>query len=217
MKSAWWDSKMSASAHHLGQSERGTTSVEFGLTASVVIVLVLGIAEFALAYWQWNAAAKAAQLGARLAAVSDPVDSTFKNITGLDSAQPGDPMPAFDEIVCHGGLGECNGESERFDREAMEAIVYGPNASAECPNNPGRYPPMCRVFSRIKPENVVISYSHSGLGFAGRPGGPVPTITLRLEDVTYDFILLHRLFGSGTIMPDFATTVTGESLSSTVE
>lgn len=195
-----------------GPAETGTTSVEFGLTISIFMLVLLAVAEFALAYWQWNAAAKAAQLGARFAAVSDPVDRSLKAMSGLGSAQPGDPMPFF-EVTCRGDSGTCNGNSSRYDASAMAAIVFGSGNTA-CPAGPQPYPPMCQVLGRVAPENIVISYTQTGLGFAGRPDGPVPTITLRLEDLRYDFIVLDRLIGSGTIMPNFITTVTGESLSS---
>lgn len=190
----------------------GATSVEFGLVGGLFIVMMLGAAEFALAYWQWNAAAKAVQVGARLAAVSDPVDNTLKSITGLDVADPGDPMPAYDDIVCRGAEEACNGDTDRYDSAAMEAIVYGPG-NAGCAQDSQGYPTMCRIFPRIGTENVVVSYVHTGLGFAGRPGGPVPTITVELRDVEYDWILLNRLFDADRIlMPGFKTSVTGEDL-----
>lgn len=203
---------MTRGAHRFATASRGTTSVEFSLVATLFMLLLLGVAEFSLAFWQWNAASKAAQLGARLAAVSDPVAAELTSMTGLAAdVNPGDPMPHY-AVECRGQTQSCSVGD--YDDVAMATIVYG-RGNASCPVAPQPYPPMCQLFARVTPENIVISYEHTGLGFAGRPGGPVPTITLRLEDVAYDFILLNRLLGAGMIMPSFTTTVTGESLSST--
>lgn len=199
-------------ARHFRCSEDGATSVEVALTSTVFVFVMVGVGEFALAYWQWNSGAKAAQLGARLAAVSDPVAADLKHLTGLSSyVSAGDPMPDF-ERVCDGRTKTCS--DGEYDPDAMAAIVYG-RGNASCPDSPQPLPPMCRILPRIGPENVVITYVNSGLGFAGRPGGPVPIITLEIHDVHFDFMLLDRLLGAEEIlMPTFRTTVTGEDLSS---
>jgi hypothetical protein len=204
---------MIRSIRGLCRSAEGATSVEFALSGGLFIIVMLGVGEFAMAYWQWNAAAKATHVGARLAAVSDPVAADLRQMTGLSAdVAPGDPMPFF-ERICDGRTKTCtDGE---YDPVAMSTIVYG-RGNASCPADPQPLPPMCSILPRVGPENVVVTYTNSGLGFAGRPGGPVPTITLELQNIEYDFVLLDRIFGAaGTIMPSFRTTVTGEDLSST--
>lgn len=209
-----WASETSANRRPFSASDSGAVSVEFGLTLTVFMLVLLAAAEFALGYWQWNAASKAVQLGARLAAVTDPVAAELRTLTGLSSGvNPGDPMPFF-EIECRGAMQSCT--TGAYDAAAMATIVFGRGNDA-CPEEPRPYPPMCQLFRRVTPENVVISYVHTGLGFAGRPGGPVPTITLRLEDVVYDSVVLRRLLGDAVMMPAFTTTVTGENLSSTAQ
>ena len=54
---------------------------------------------------------------------------------------------------------------------------------------------MCQIFSRIKPENVVVEYVHTGLGYAGRPGGPIPTIRLQPDRAQLRFPDPERLHG----------------------
>ena len=63
----------------------------------IMFVFVLGSVDFLMAMYQWNAAAKAVQIGARIAAVSDPVAGELDAITGLEGgATPGTyPPPAF--------------------------------------------------------------------------------------------------------------------------
>ena len=52
------------------------------------------------------------------------------------------------------------------------------------------------------------------LGFAAR-GGPVPTVTVSLQGLTFQFVFLGGLMGLGNIsIPPLTTTITGEDLSS---
>lgn len=201
---------MRAALHCFGRDQGGATAVEFALVGGLLITVLFAAVEFGHAFWQWNAATKAVQLGARLAAVSSPVSADLKSLSGLSgSVQPGDPMPYF-ERVCSGATQSCSNGS--YDAAAMNAIVYGPGNGA-CPTTAQKA--MCRIFPRIRPENVVVEYVHTGLGFAGRPGGPVPTVTLRLTGLNFDFVVLGGLLGLGPVqMPGLATTVTGEDLSS---
>jgi hypothetical protein len=73
---------------------------------------------------------------------------------------------------------------------------------------------MCNLFSRVTPENVVVTYTYTGLGYAGRPGGPVPTIRVELVGIPMQFIFFDALFGLNDYdIPGLASTVTGEDLS----
>jgi hypothetical protein len=66
----------------------------------------------------------------------------------------------------------------------------------------------------LRPANVVVEYVHTGLGYAGRPGGPIPTIRLSLTGLNFDFIILNRLIGLPQIsMSSLMATATGEDLS----
>ncbi|TIV00921.1 MAG: pilus assembly protein, partial [Mesorhizobium sp.] len=77
-------------------------------------------------------------------------------------------------------------------------------------------PGMCHFFSGLRRDNVVITYSATGLGYQTRLGGPVPTITVRLQNLTFQFFFLGGLLGYGNLtMPSMLSTVTGEDLRST--
>jgi hypothetical protein len=72
---------------------------------------------------------------------------------------------------------------------------------------------MCDVYDKITPQNVIVSYEYTGLGYAGRPGGPVPTITVRLTGITFNFVALDALAGLGPVaIPGLTTSITGEDL-----
>ena len=95
----------------------------------------------------------------------------------------------------------------------MNAIVFGRGNGANCVGS-GANIGMCNIFTRItNPQKVIVRYQYTGLGYAGRPGGPVPTITVSLTGLNYDFIMVGGLAGLNSMqLPSFATTVTGEDL-----
>ena len=64
--------------------ESGAAMVEMSLVLVLLLVLTLGFVDFGHAFYQWNAAGKAVQAGARMASVSNPV------ATGLATAGPSD-------------------------------------------------------------------------------------------------------------------------------
>jgi Flp pilus assembly protein TadG len=174
------------------RDQSGAVAVEFGLMSVVFITMLVGLMEFGTAYWQWNQAAKALQLGVRLAAVSNPVSSDLPGFTGLSSTvEEGDPMPYF-KRTCSGATVTCTGGT--YDAAAMRTLVYG-RGNTSCPTTAQRYPPMCQIFPRITPQNVIVEYTQTGLGFAGRPGGPLPSITIRLTGLDFNFVVLDSLIG----------------------
>jgi Flp pilus assembly pilin Flp len=189
----------------------GATTVEFGLVATVLFTILFGLVDFGYAFWQWSSATKALQLGVRLAAVSDPVSSDLKTLTGLSaSVKDGDPMPYY-ERVCSGAARTCSGGT--FDQGALNTILYG-RGNASCPTARQSYAPMCQIFPRIKPENLRVEYVHTGLGYAGRPGGPLPTIAVSLVNLNFDFLILNAFLGLPTIpMSGLSATATAEDLS----
>jgi Flp pilus assembly protein TadG len=189
----------------------GAVAVEFGLIGGLFMTILLGLMEFGTAYWQWNQAAKALQLGVRLAAVSDPVSSDLATLTGISSTvEEGDPMPYFQRI-CSGKDSQCS-NGGTYSADAMRTIVYG-RGNATCPTAVQRYPAMCQIFPRITPQNVIVEYTQTGLGFAGRPGGPLPSITIRLTGIDFDFVVLDTLLGLQRIpMSDLSATATAEDL-----
>jgi len=197
----------------LRSDENGGILVEVTVMLTILMLLVLGSVDFLMAMYQWNAAAKAVQIGARIAAVSSPVSSDLSTITTTvlsSTVHPGDQMPYFVR-VCSGG--SCtNGGT--FSFAALATIVYGRNGNTSCQPVSSVYAVgMCHVFSRVTPANVVISYEQTGLGYAGRPGGPVPTITVSLN-LSFQFFFVGFLPGFGNIQIPAMATITAEDLSS---
>jgi Flp pilus assembly pilin Flp len=204
------------------RDQSGAVLVEATVMMTIMFVFILGAIDFLFAFYQWNAAAKAVQIGARIAAVSDPVASGLNNLSRSvvgASATPGEGMPGF-EVTCSGETascrcsGYCTGLGE-YNARAMNTIVFG-RGSTSCSDATNFYNAgMCDVFSRITPANVVITYAQTGLGYAGRPGGPVPTISIAIRNLPFQFFFLGGLMGFNRIqIPALTTSITAEDLSS---
>ncbi|NHV28155.1 TadE/TadG family type IV pilus assembly protein [Burkholderia sp. D-99] len=75
-------------ARHVPQSrrraQRGSALVEFGLIASILVMLLIGIFEFGRVLFYWNTASEAVRLGARTAVVCDVnAAGVAKRVTAL--------------------------------------------------------------------------------------------------------------------------------------
>lgn len=202
---------------HLLSDKSGAVLTEFAVVGPLLIVFVLSVIELSTALWAWNAAAKAAQYGARLAATSAPVATDIDTFAapgnpctpGTDC--PGDPLAYF-KVECSGASGVCNGGGGALDAAALNWIVRGTDGA--CGVGVGRQG-MCDIYGRIAPTNVAITYEHTGIGFAGNPSGPTPSITVRVTGLTFATPLLGLVSGMLNItMPPFSTTVMAEDMRS---
>lgn len=210
-------------ARRLFRDIDGAVLVEVAVMMSILIVFLLGAIEFLYVFYQLNSAGKAVQIGARIAAVSDPVAVGLRplSVAVLGSVQPGANMPNF-LITCDGATARCTCISGPacplklgFDETAMNRIVFG-RGSSSCGDATNIYNTgMCDVLPRISAANIVIIYAQTGLGFAGRPGGPVPTITLSLQNLPMQLFFLGGVFGLDRLqIPALTTSITAEDLSS---
>ncbi|MBR1251479.1 pilus assembly protein [Bradyrhizobium sp. AUGA SZCCT0169] len=213
---------------HLWRDEAGGALVEATVLIPILFVFLLGSVDFLHAFYQWTAATKAMQVGARLAAVSDPVATGMTGTTNIAKSAvdgttvfTGDPMPDF-QVTCNDGgsggctctRGTCTGMGA-YSAAAMNTILFG-RGSTSCTDATNYYNAgMCDIFPRLTAANVRIVYDQTGLGFAGRVAGPVPTIAVSLQNLTFQFFFLNGLSGFANLaMPAFTTTFTGEALSS---
>jgi hypothetical protein len=212
------------SAKYFLRDQRGSVMVEVTIMLSFTLVLVFGAIDFLLLFYQWNAAAKAVQIGARLAAVSDPVASGLNNLSQAvvsTSVPPGAAMPNF-VVTCDGRTASCICNSvnacrgiKGYDGAAMNTIVFGRSSSSCADAKSADVVGMCDIFSRITPTNVKIVYAQTGLGYAGRPGGPTPTITVSLQNLPFQFFFLRGLMGFHDFqIPASTVSLTAEDLSS---
>ncbi|OHV67200.1 pilus assembly protein TadE [Mesorhizobium sp. LCM 4577] len=205
------------------QAEDGATMVEMAIAMTLLLTLTLGFVDFGYAFYQWNAATKAVQIGARLASVSDPAVNTATLAAADPGTNPGAPITAGTysfECKYSGSTGACNGNSAIFNAAAFSRIFRGDTAFTNDDACPGlaanQRPGMCQFFPGLQRSNVVVTYTATGLGYQTRLGGPVPTITVSLQNITFQFFFLGGLLGfADKTMPSMLSTVTGEDLKST--
>jgi Flp pilus assembly protein TadG len=218
---------------HNEGNESGAVMVEMTATIVLFLTVLLGVVEFSYVFYQWNAASKATQFGARLAAVSGPVSPNLATWSGLGQTgacanlQPGDAIPVAcgydrvctttsataDTVTCTNDTSDATAR-----RDAMRALIFGraadgtPRTTCDPTVVPRRRMGMCNVFTRLTDaRRVQVRYQYTGLGYAGRPDGAVPTVTVQLTGMQFRFVLLSFMFGT-IDMPSFTTTVTGEDL-----
>ncbi|AID28001.2 Flp pilus assembly protein TadG [Mesorhizobium sp. USDA 4775] len=203
------------------KSEDGAAMVEMTIVSTLLFSLVLGFVDFGYAFYQWNAATKAVQVGARLAAISDAVATNLATAGPISS--PGAPIVAgaYGPFVCTytAGTGGCS-NGGGFSAANFSRIFRGDTLNTNddaCPNlATNQRPGMCHFFPGLLRSNVVVTYSATGLGYQTRLSGPVPTITVSLQNRTFQFFFLQGLMGFGNInMPSMLSTVTGEDIKST--
>ncbi|HXV26319.1 MAG TPA: TadE/TadG family type IV pilus assembly protein [Alphaproteobacteria bacterium] len=190
----------------------GGAAVELAMVFPLLLLLTFGIIEFGLVMNQVNMAEKATQIGARKAVTWDPVAPALATYTGISgSLGGGDPLPVGLQVDITCDSDGCTGAG------AITSPGFSSTAFADIVDE------MAAIYPAIEAENVVIEYHHVGLGFVGRPGGAVvPSVTVSLRDLTYDFILLDvavTIASAGLVdinnllYPSFSTTLTGEDLS----
>ena len=157
-----------------------SSAAEFALVLPLLLLFLFGIIDTGRYMWTVNKAEKAAQMGVRMAVVTDYVSSAIGNDYVGQCSTPlgqGDPIPAdcFSTITCSKPSGSVTCSSGTASSAAFDAIVA-----------------RMRLFMpEIAPGNVEIIYSPSGLGYAGDPNGPdlAPLVTVRLSGIGFSPIM----------------------------
>jgi hypothetical protein len=188
--------------------EQGVSLVEGLIVFPLILLAISTFVEFGIAVLQWNQTVKAMQLGARLLAVSDPLVADMGPLTADYPPEQGGPTPAAAvSVSCGPGGAPCI--ADRVNR-----LVFGSDGSCN-PAVGTSLSGMCDFNPAIGVNNVFVTYHRSGLGYVGRPDGPVVTVTLEARNLTFNFMFLGALLGLNSIeIPAHPVTMTGEDLSS---
>ncbi len=196
----------------------GGPFVEAAVGIPILITFLMGMVDFQHAFIQWNEASKAVEVGARIAAVSDPVakglytmasNVTPSSFTSLSA------LPYF-KVTCDGGTsacactGTCTGVSG-YNAAAINLIVFGRDGKGACNDSTSYYTAgMCDIFEPISARNVKVVYEETGLTQLPRTT-PIPTVTVSIQNIPFHFFFLPL---ANLTMPALSTTVTAEALSS---
>lgn len=193
------------------RDDRGAALSEAMITIPIVLLIFAAFVEFGYAMSQWNQTVKALQYGARLAAVSDPLvpADDFADAFPTDADDPlnnglAAPNDSTISISCGPARANC-------DAAALSRVVEGSDGACGVPGDPR--PGICDLNWRITPDNLVVTYQRSGLGYWGRPDGPVLTMRLEVRDITFDLPVLGALLGlNDVVIPAHPVTITTEDL-----
>jgi hypothetical protein len=201
---------MTLRLRHLLRDRRASSAAEFALVLPLLILLLFGIIDTGRFFWQLNESEKATQMGARMAIVTTPVspDLVAKSYINGTVTKSGDLIPASalgtfkcTSVGCTCQTTPCPVNSGSVDSTAFDTIVTR----------------MSRINPLIKSNNVVISYSGSGFGYAGPADGTMdvqPLVTVTLQNMRFSPIAL--LGFAGWNLPAASATLTAEDSAGSV-
>jgi Flp pilus assembly protein TadG len=181
------------------RDKRAASAAEFAMVLPLFIILLFGIIDAGRYMWTINRAEKAAQMGVRMAVVTDYVTSSIGNDYIGQCTTPlgqGDPIPAdcFSTITCSKPSNSVACSAGTADADAFDTVLA-----------------RMRLFMpEIEGGNVQLIYSPSGLGYAGDPNGPdlAPLVTVRLSGLTFNPIITLAFATVG--IPEVRSSLTFE-------
>ncbi|MBR9650361.1 TadE family protein [Thalassovita aquimarina] len=192
--------------------------IEALLSIPLVVMVIAGMIEVGGMMYQFSQTAKAMQIAARLAIVSTPAVADMSALTAdYPTEADGDPVPTTPvTVVCGAGAAPC-------DAAALARIYDGGDGVCGATGSLTDLVGVCDVAPFITDSgNLRISYTRSGLGYVGRPRGPVVTVRVEVRNLTFDMFILDDLvryfspsssFGAFSI-PTQPVAMTSEDLSS---
>lgn len=167
------------------RSTGGTAAIEFAFILPIVLLLTVGLLEFAVVLFDYHRAGEATRRAIRQALINPPI-ATLDNIATTD-------------IVCDGGGSiVCTGGTVESTADATFSTILSA---------------MQAIFPDIQSANVRITYSASGLDGPLTPGIVTPIVTISVRNLTHAYIVLGIIPGmpSSMTFPSFTTSALGPS------
>lgn len=204
------------SMHKFLRNKDGASAAEFAIVVLVFVVLIFATIDFGRLMWDWTRAEAATRAGVRYAVVNAPVAGGLSTVDGVAMGLGnGNPIPVGsispDPVICTSSAttASCNGFSP-YSTPAFDAIVtevwkYFPAIGSN---------PDGTINLSVARTKIVVEYRHIGLGYVGNPYGSdiVPLVTVKLQNMVFNFITPGLIGFVSITMPDFAAALTGEDL-----
>jgi TadE-like protein len=200
------------------------TAAEFALVLPVALLFLLGIIDVGRYFWEINQLEKAVQLGTRYAVSTRIVSNDLNTVdfTGFDCGASGGVLSPGDNI-CKGALGKitCSATAGTVSCSCTPSAL----GSGSCPDDlddvdTAAFTSIVSRMKSIAPQiggnDVRVSYSGSGIGYAGDPhvddsNDPLsevsPVVTVQ---VVNQQIRAISLLGWGLRLPSFQYSQTLE-------
>lgn len=189
---------------------RGIVLVEALLVIPIVLLFVTVMVEFSVLMYTWNQSVKAVQIAARRAAVSTPLvdraDYNAAMYADYGTIPAGDPVPAAMPSI------SCGPNGNACDAGRMNNLLTGGDGICGAGST---MVGACDVAPWIGANNLTVTYVRTGLGYVGRPNGPVTTVVVELNNMTLNFLLMDRFIPglSSIAIPPHRVSITSEDLS----
>lgn len=190
-----------------GRNENGSAAtLEYVVLLLPLLALVFTSFQIALAYHFSLTAQKAVELGARIAAVRDPVFTALPDVNTLNNNGEFEIGDACAAGACEdmGGPFTCTGEdvgSELCDATAWAAIAQE----------------VANLAYLLDPDDLSITYFYGALGFAGGPFTPIIEVRIRERPFFLQFFFnigIGESDGNEVGLPSVAATAIAEDMSS---
>ncbi|WP_137700746.1 TadE/TadG family type IV pilus assembly protein [Marimonas lutisalis] len=165
----------------------GLAMTEALIVVPVLILIFGAMVEFSIMVFQWSQTVKALEVGARRVVVSTPL-TDITPLSDYDTIPTGDPLPisSYTSVSCGADASAC--DTTQFNR-----LYYGADGTCGGLDTSGVVG-ICDVAPFIRQSNVRITYHRANLGYAGRPNGPVLTVTVEVRNLYFDFFVLDTIF-----------------------
>lgn len=196
------------------KQDEGAAAIEYVVLLLPLIALVFTSLQIALAYHFALTAQKAADLGARIAAVRDPVRVDLPATNGFDLTSGLNEGDSCANGACTdpGGPWSCNGAT----------VATDPNCDLDAYNAIRNE--VARLAYLLDDDDVTISYQYGFLGYAEGPF--VPLVTVSIQERPFFLQFFFNLSRGGldvdenddpieVDLPVVASTAIAEDLSST--
>ncbi|MEL1251015.1 TadE/TadG family type IV pilus assembly protein [Aurantiacibacter gilvus] len=190
------------------QDRKGASGAEFALLLPIVLLFLFGIIDAGRYAWEFNKAEKATQVGARHAVVTNLVASDLAAYSF--AVQGGIPQGTVVPITAFGGI-SCSDSGGGASCACTDSTACAFGTTADDAAFGSLVERMRRIMPAVSRENVVITYSWSGLGYSGDPNGPDvhPLVNVQLQDMDYSPLTLF-LFDVDVPLPSASYTLTLE-------
>ena len=187
------------------RDRRASSAAEFAIVLPLLLLFLLGIIDVGRLLWTVNRIEKATQMGARFAVVTNPIPSNLRTVSAVGLTDSTGHILVAGDMLTNYVMATAK-YSGTFPRTT--APTCAGNCTALGAATKASFDAIFNYVKLFLPElertgRVDVSYSNSGLGYAGDPGGQdfYPIITVTVSDVVFHPISLFLFKTEFTLAP----------------